>query len=637
MKPGYRKNQACSFLRGVPWRTGVLALALAGARLHGAEASLDFEAQYTKHEFRIPMRDGVKLFTVVYTPKDQSTRYPILLQRTPYDLKPYTIDNGRRPGGLPDSYIKERFIFVGQDVRGRFASGGRFLDMRPFQPHKSPADTDESTDAWDTIDWLVKHVPGHNGNVGLQGISYLGFYAAAGMINSHPALKAVSPQAPASDVYGGDDCLHGGGFWLAHNFSFWNSFDQGLEEPTRQEPREFDFRTPDGYEFYQQCGGVARLGDRYFKGHSASWNDMIDHITNGAWCAERDLTPHLKNVRAAVLTVGGWFDAEDLHGTLKTYQSTRANNPGIFNGLVMGPWSHGGWHGGDGRTLGYLNFHAPTAEYFRDRIELPFFRKFLKGATNESVAPVQVFETGRNEWHEYAAWPPSNAVSRAVWLGGDGALTFSPPETGDAAFDQYVSDPNHPVPFTSRISTGMPREYMVEDQRFAARRPDVLVYRTAPLEDDLTVAGPIDIDLYVTSTGTDADWIVKIIDIYTGDHPAVEGAPSDTPRLGHCQQLVRGEPLRAKFRNGLDHPEPLLPGQVYRLRWTLPDVYHTFRSGHRLMVQIQSTWFPLLDRNPQIFCDIYRAQPADYQAATQRVYRDRAHASAVSFPVMPAL
>jgi putative CocE/NonD family hydrolase len=637
MKMNYGKNLAPSFAsQGTALITG-LALLVVGASHGAVEAALDFEGQYTKHEFRIPMRDGVKLFTVVYTPKDKATRYPILIQRTPYDLKPYTIDSGKRPGGLPDSYVKERFIFAMQDVRGRFASEGRFEDMRPFRADKAgPMETDESTDAWDTIEWLVKHVPGHNGNVGLQGISYLGFYAAAGMINSHPALKAVSPQAPASDVYGGDDCLHGGGFWLAHNFSFWNGFDQGLEEPTRQEPRSFDFRTPDGYDFYLQGGSVARLGDRYYRGKSHSWSNMIANITNAAWCAERDLTPHLKHVKAAVLTIGGWFDAEDLHGTLKTYQATRANNPDIFNGLVMGPWAHGAWHRGEGRSLGALDFHAATAEHFRDRIELPFFRKFLKDATNETLVPVHVFQTGTDEWREFASWPPSNTVNRTVWLQNDQVLSFSPPDLGDSAFDEYTSDPNRPVPFTSRITTGMPREYMVEDQRFAARRPDVLVYRTAPLEEDLTVAGPMAIDLHVATTGTDGDWIVKVIDVYTGDHPDPEGASSDAPRLGHYQQLVRGEPLRAKFRNGLENPEPMLPGQIYRLQWTLPDVYHTFRTGHRLMVQIQSTWFPLLDRNPQVFCDVYRALPEDYKIATQRIYRDRAHASSLSIPVLPA-
>ena len=625
-------------MRTILWEALGLVCGLAlVSPVAAAEEVRDFDSLYTKHEHRIPMRDGVRLFTVVYTPKDKSAALPILLQRTPYDLKPYTIDVRRKPGGIPDSYIRERFIFAMQDVRGRYASGGRFEDMRPIRADKKgPKDTDESTDAWDTIDWLVKHVPGHNGNVGMQGISYLGFYAAAGMVDSHPALKAVSPQAPASDVYGGDDCLHGGGFWLAHNFSFWNYFDQGLEDPTRQEPVGLDYKTPDGYQFYLEGGAVAWIGEKYYKGKSASWNDMVANITNAAWCAERDLTPHLKNVHAAVLTVGGWFDAEDLHGTLKTYQATGAHNPGIFNGLVMGPWSHGAWHHGEARSLGSVDFHAATGEYFRDHIELPFFRKFLKGATNESVMPVHVFETGTDEWREMASWPPSNTVNRTVWLQGSGSLAFQPPETGETAFDEYVTDPNRPVPFTSRISIGMPREYMVEDQRFASRRPDVMVYRTAPLEEDLTVAGPITIDLHVSTTGTDGDWVVKLIDVYTGDHPDPENAPGDAPRLGSYQQLVRGEPLRAKFRNGLDHPEPMLPGQVCRLQWTLPDVYHTFRSGHRLMIQIQGTWFPLLDRNPQVFCDIYRAKPGDYKVATQRVYRDRTHASSIVLPVIPS-
>jgi uncharacterized protein len=597
-----------------------------------ADSKAWFAESYTKHEFRIPMRDGVRLFTLVYTPKDTTKTYPILLQRTPYNLKPYTVDAAGRPGGLPDSYLHEKFIFALQDVRGQFASEGTFVHVRPVRSNRGPRDTDESTDAWDTIDWLVKNVPGHNGNVGLQGISYPGFFAAAGMIDSHPALKAVSPQAPAVDIFGGDDVLHGGGVWLAHNFGFMSFFEQKLEDPLREEPRPFDFRTPDGYRFFLEGGSLADLDARYFKGRYGFWNDILTHASDPKWCAERDLTRRLKNVKAAVLTVGGWFDAEDLSGSLKTYRATERNNPGIFNALVMGPWAHGGWHSGDGESLGPVVFDGKTAEFFRNEIELPFFRRFLKGATDVTLPEAYVFETGTNEWRREASWPPADAAARKLYLRSGGRLSFDPPTAEGESFDEYVSDPAHPVPFTSRVSVGMPRGYMVEDQRFAATRPDVLVYQTDTLAEDVTVAGPLTASLHVATTGTDSDWVVKLIDVYTGDHPDPDPNPTGV-RLGHYQQLVRGEPLRGKFRQGYDRPEPFVPGQITSVEWVLPDVCHTFRTGHRIMVQIQSSWFPLLDRNPQTFVDIYHAKPEDYRKATERVYRSPESPSFVSLLV----
>jgi putative CocE/NonD family hydrolase len=364
------------------------------------------------------------------------------------------------------------------------------------------------------------------------------------------------------------------------------------------------------------------LGDRYYKGKIDFWDNLIGHITNAQWCARHDITPHLKNVRAAVMTVGGWFDAEDLSGALKTYRATERQNPGIFNTLVMGPWSHGGWHGGEGSSLGPVPFHSKTAEFYRNEIELPFWRRFLKGQTNIALAEAHVFETGTCEWRKEAAWPPTNAVSKTLYFHPGGRLSFEPPPGGDvaSAFDAYVSDPARPVPFTQRITTGMPGSYMVEDQRFAARRPDVLVFQTELLTEDITLAGPITASLHISSTGTDSDFIVKLIDVYTADHPDPQPNPTQA-EMGHYQQLVRGEPLRAKFRDGLDRPKPLEPGRVTRLEWVMPDVCHTFRTGHRIMVQVQSSWFPYIDRNPQTFCDIYRAKPADYRPATQRVYR----------------
>jgi uncharacterized protein len=612
----------------------LLALALLSpgraAAESGAESKAWFAENYTKHEFRIPMRDGVRLFTLVYTPKDTTKTYPILLQRTPYNLKPYTVDAGDRPGMLPESYVREKFIFALQDVRGRFASEGIFVHVRPWRPAKGPRDTDESTDAWDTIDWLVKNVRGHNGNVGLQGISYLGFFAAAGMIDSHPALKAVSPQAPAVDIFGGDDVLHGGGLWLAHTFGFMSFFEQKLDDPLHEEPRPFDYRTPDGYRFFLDGGSAADLDARYFKGRYAFWNDIVAHAGDPAWCAERDLSRHLRNVKAAVLTVGGWFDAEDISGTLKTYRAVERDDPGIFNALVMGPWFHGGWHFSDGESLGPVSFHGKTAEFFRNEIELPFFRRFLKGGTDEAPPEAYVFETGTDEWRREAAWPPTDAAPRKLFLRAGGKLSFDPPTA--EGFDEYVSDPAHPVPFTSRITTGMPKEYMVEDQRFAATRPDVLVYETDPLTEDVTAAGPVTASLQVSTTGTDSDWVVKLIDVYTTDHPDPDPNPAGV-RLGGYQQLVRGEPLRGKYRHGYDRPEPFGPGQVTPVEWTMPDVCHTFRTGHQIMVQVQSSWFPLLDRNPQVFGDVFHAPPEAYRKATERVYRSPGTPSFVSLLV----
>lgn len=593
-----------------------------------------FEAHYTKHEFRIPMRDGVKLFTLIYTPKDKKIAYPILLQRTPYDLKPYTVDAGGKPGYLPDSYVNERFIFALQDVRGRFGSEGQFVDERPIlAAHASPKDTDESTDAFDTIDWLVRNAPNNNGSVGITGISYLGFYAAAALINSHPALKAASPQAPCVDLYDGDDTLHGGGFWLVHNFGFYQEFGQKLENPTRQSPVEFDFQTPDGYRFFLQSGSLGELTARYFRGHDPFWEDQLNHLSDWRWCEARDLTRHLKNVHAAVLTVGGWFDAEDMHGALKTYRATEANNPGIFNALVMGPWSHGQWHGGEGESLGPVHFHSKTAEYLRNDLEIPFFRRFLKGETNADIPEATVFETGTDEWRRESAWPPADAETRSLFFHAGGRLSFERPGDVARAYDEYVSDPNHPVPFTAQISTSMPREYMVEDQRFAATRPDVLVYQTEPLAEDVTLTGPVTASLRVSTTGGDSDWVVKLIDVYTGDHPDPDPNPAGL-HMGHYQQLVRGEPFRGKFREGYDHPKPFEPGRITRIEWVMPDVCHTFRTGHRIMVQVQSSWFPLLDRNPQSFCDIYHFRPADVQKATQRVFHNAENPSALIVKVL---
>jgi putative CocE/NonD family hydrolase len=576
---------------------------------------------YTKFEHRIPMRDGVRLFTAVYLPKDDSRPQPILLTRTPYGLKPYGVDRYPDPGGF-FRHATEKFIFALQDVRGRYASEGEYVHVRPRRPAGGEG-TDESTDAYDTIEWLVRNVPGNNGKVGMMGISYPGFYAAAGMIDTHPALKCASPQAPIADWFIGDDFHHNGAFYLPHAFRFFSSFGQTLEEPTRERPKPFDFKTPDGYEFYLKIGPLSNIDKLHFKGRISFWKELMEHGTYDEFWRARDLRPQLEKVKTAVMTVGGWFDAEDLFGTLHVYRAVERRNPGIFNVLVMGPWAHGGWSGGDGDRLGHVRFHAKTAEFYRKEIELKFLKHFLKDEPNLDLPEACVFETGTNRWRRFDLWPPKAARERSLHFRAGGGLSFEPPagDAGEAgSFDEYLSDPAKPVPFIPDIAIGMTREHMLDDQRFASSRPDVLVYQTEVLEEDVTIAGPITAHLEVSTTGTDSDWVVKLIDVYSGDHPNPDPNPTGV-ELGGYQQLVRGEAMRGKFRNSFSEPEPFAPGKVARVEFLLPDAFHTFRRGHRIMVHVQSSWFPLVDRNPQTFCDIYSAREEDFRKATQRVYR----------------
>jgi putative CocE/NonD family hydrolase len=597
---------------------------------------------YTKYEYRVPMRDGVRLFTSVYAPKDDSAPYPLLMRRTPYSVKPYGVDN------YPDSpplelkyYANERFIFVFQDVRGRYGSEGEFVHMRPHLAVKSsPRDVDESSDTYDTIEWLLKNVPNNNGKAGLFGTSYPGFYSAAGMIDAHPALKCVSPQAPIADWFIGDDFHHNGVFYLAHAFRFFSGFGQQLEEPTREAARPFDYKTPDGYEFYLNIGPLANIDEKYFKQKIEFWNELMGHATYDEFWKSRNLLPHLKGIKPAVMTVGGWFDAEDLYGPLNIYHSVERTSPGAVNTLVMGPWAHGDWHRDTGDSLGNVDFHQKTSQYFRQKIELPFLKHYLKDAEDPKLPEAYVFETGTNQWRRYEAWPPANTVAKTLYLQAEGKLGWEPAAAsgaagaaGGAAFDEYVSDPERPVPFIPNVAIGMTREHMLDDQRFAASRPDVLVYQTEPLEEDVTIAGPIDARLFVSTTGTDADWVVKLLDVYHGDLPNPEPNPQEV-QMGGYQQLVRGEAMRGKFRNSFEKPEPFEPGKVAKVEYALPDAYHTFRRGHRIMVQIQSSWFPLIDRNPQKFVDIYKARREDFEKATQRVYRGGESGSAIGVRVI---
>lgn len=617
-------------------RVGFVLLACSLLATLALAQGLDYiKAHYTKYEFRIPVRDGKKLFTAVYVPKDTSQTCPVLLLRTPYSVGPYGVDNYKTSLGPSEKLAKEGYIFAYQDVRGRNESEGEFVNVRPHIPNKrGPNDVDESSDTYDTIDWLVKNVANNNGRVGMWGISYPGFYAAMGAIDAHPALKASSPQAPVADWFIGDDFHHNGAFFLVHAFNFFASFGRPRpERATIPQPR-FEHGTPDGYQFFLDIGPLANADERHFKNKIAFWQELMAHGAYDDFWKARNILPHLKKMRPAMMTVGGWFDAEDVYGPLKVYESVEKSSPGAFNILVEGPWSHGQWGRGDGDRLGYVQFNAKTSEFYRDNIEFPFFEYHLKGKGELKLPEAYVFETGRNRWRQHDSWPPKNATVKSLYFRAGGQLSYeAPADESVTAFDEYISDPAKPVPFLSTIGIGMSYSYMVDDQRFASRRTDVLVYQTEELEEDVTVAGPITASLHVSTSGTDSDWVVKLIDVYPDNYPDPSPNPADV-RMGGFQQLVRGEPFRGKFRNSFEKPEPFEPGQVTKVEFVMPDVYHTFRSGHRIMVHVQSTWFPLVDRNPQKFIDIYNAKESDFQKATQRVYRSKTHASAVRLNIL---
>ena len=613
--------------------TPLLTAGMLSASCAWAQGLEYVKAHYTKYEYEVAMRDGKKLFTSVYVPKDASHSYPIMLMRTPYSVGPYGEDNYRSNLGPSEAFAKDGFIFTYQDVRGRWMSEGQFVDMRPHKDKKSgPTDTDESTDTWDTIDWLVKHVPNNSGRVGMWGISYPGFYAAAGMIDAHPALKAVSPQAPIADWFIGDDFHHNGALYLPHAFRFFYGFGRPRPEPTAEAPPlPAATRDPDGYNYFLRLGPLTNVDEKVFKGDVAFWRDIVNHPNYDEFWQARNLRPHLKNIQPAVMTVGGWFDAEDLFGALNTYKSVGQHSPGAHNILVMGPWHHGGWTG-DGDHLGQVRFGAKTGEFFREKIEFPFFKYYLKEQKDFGLPDAYVFETGSNQWRQYGEWPPKSASVRSLYFHADGKLSFDPPAEA-AAFDEYSSDPAKPVPYIGQTSLNMTIEHMVEDQRFAAARPDVLVYETEPLTADVTLAGPLDPRLFVSTTGTDSDFVVKLIDVYPDTFPDPDPNPAGV-KMGGYQQLVRGELMRGRFRHSYEKPEPFTPGKMDQIDYTMPDVNHDFRRGHRIMVQVQSSWFPLADRNPQKFIDIYNARAADFQKATERVYRSRSAPSSVQVRVL---
>jgi len=600
------------------------------------EDSLFIVENYIKKEYKITMRDGARLFTAVYAPKDQSETYPIILYRTPYSLQPYGEDKYKASIGPSMHFVKEKYIFVYQDVRGRFMSEGEYRNMRHHIDNKDGNAIDESSDTYDTVDWLIGNVENNNGKVGIWGISYPGFYASAGIINSHPALVAASPQAPIADWFW-DDFHHHGAFFLPHCFNFFYVFGKARPELTKEWGKRFDHGTPDGYDFFlNEMGALSNVNDKFYHDSIAFWNEAILHPNYDGFWQDMNILPHLNDIGAAVLTVGGWFDAEDLYGPLKTYSSIEKKNVGRrYNGLVMGPWRHGGWNRDDGTKLGNAFFgdSLKPSVYFQEQIQLPFFNFYLKGKGEWKEVEAYIFETGTNKWRQFDKWPPEERSFVKLFLHAEGKLLYSEPK-GTNVYDEFISDPNKPVPYTETVTTGMTREYMTDDQRFAGRRQDVLVYQTDELAEPVTLAGEMLAHLVVSTSESAADWVVKLIDVYPDEHDDYEHTPAHI-KMGGYQQMVRSEVIRGRYRNSYEKPVPFKPNEPAEINLELLDVLHTFKKGHRIMIQIQSTWFPMVDRNPQQYVDnIFMAKDEDFRKATHRVYRSKGNGSYIQVGVL---
>ena len=589
---------------------------------------------YVKTEHMVPMRDGVRLYTIVYAPADRSREYPVMLFRTPYSIGPYEPRRFRSPLGPTAQFDRDGYIFVFQDVRGKFRSEGEFEVIRPLaRDLPDGPETDESTDNYDTIEWALDHLPDHNGKVGQWGISYPGWQTVMGMVDRHPALVASSPQASPADMFIGDDWHHNGAFRIMYAFSWLSRNARQRGGPTSSSPERFDYGTPWGYEFFLDAGSAAGIDSLYFHGEVPAWNDFMEHGTYDEYWKRQNALLHLDGIDHAILNVAGWFDTEDFYGPMSIYRTIEETSPAAENTLAVGPWRHGGWRSMTGEELGCIDFGAATSLDFQTRVQHPFFSHHLRGEGDWKAPEAVVFETGTNEWRTFDRWPPPALTPRRLYLGAGGTLSFDEPtEVGPPASDSYVSDPNRPVPYSAEIRTTLGHTWKVEDQRFASARTDVLTYVSEPLTEDLTIAGPIQASIHVSTTGTDSDWIVKLIDVYPGDTPLSEAC--DVP-MGGFQMHLAGEIMRGKFRNSMEHPEPMVPGEITRIDIDLKDRFHTFLAGHRVMVHVQSSWFPAYDRNPQTFVDIYHARPEDYRVATQTVHRSALYPSHLVLGVLP--
>ncbi len=618
-----------------------VALVFAECRVAHGQADLtgSIDQNYEKSEHRIAMRDGIELHTTIYQPVDHSRAWPILLHRTPYSCRPYGEQKSDRIG--PSKYMeKDGYIFVRQDVRGRWNSGGTYDNMRPHVPGNDGID--ESSDTYDTIEWLLDNVQGHNGRVGITGISYPGFYAAAALPEAHPALLAASPQAPIADFFF-DDFHHQGAYVLMY-WTATGTFGYQHGGPTTDNWVPPIQPTPSGnaWDFYMKLGPL-KNSDKYYGPDNFFWQELVEHPNYDEFWQRRGILPHLHDIHTNVMTVGGWFDAEDLYGPLNIYRTIEKNNPDAFNVLVMGPFSHGAWAATSSTTqVGNVVFGKGIADFYQREIEAPFFRHFLWQTGEAPAFEALVFDTGHGEWQTFDAWPPRDAKETRLYFHDSGGLGSDSPGGSAGAergFSEFLSDPADPVPYRRKEDCEIrftPRPYMTDDQRFASEREDVLVFQTDVLDQPVTLAGEIIANLKVSTTGTDSDWIVKLIDVFP------EKAP-DYPRgadgidMANYQQMVRSEVIRARFRNSFEKPEPFVPGVITDVRLPLQDVFHTFRPAHRIMVHVQSTWFPLIDRNPQKYVDnIFLADEADFIPATHRLYHSADHASSLDVRVLAA-
>ncbi|HZR33457.1 MAG TPA: CocE/NonD family hydrolase [Terriglobales bacterium] len=607
--------------------TIILAIHLLLLASPGA-AQTEYSKLFRKTDMMVPMRDGVRLHTEIYTPKKIKEPLPFIFERTPYGLE----DDKQGYTKLLGSYgdlIKEGYIFVFQDIRGRYKSEGQFVMNRPPRNQSDAKGIDESTDTYDTIDWLLKNVPHNNARVGILGISYGGWLTTMALLDPHPALKAASEQASPEDQFLGDDFHHNGAFRLSYGFEY-----AALMETTK-ENFSFQFDKYDTYDWYLALGALSNANAKYFHGKLPTWNDFVEHPNYDEFWQKLAFWPYLKAPTVPNLNVAGWWDQEDFYGPVKIYELLEKNDSKHANYLVVGPWNHGGWAGGDGRKLGPIDFQTDTGKYFRGQVQAPWFAYWLKDKGKLPLGEALTFETGSNQWKQYEAWPPTQNVSqRKLYFRERGQLSFDAPSpSGEPGFDSYVSDPSHPVPYRHQpISPTYPGPgwptWLLEDQRFAQSRPDVLTLQTEPLKEDIIVAGDIVGHLFASTSGTDSDWIVKLIDVYPENYPPDR-------KLGGYELIIADEVMRARFRNNFEKPEPVEANQINHYTIDLHTNDHVFLKGHRIMVQVQSTWFPVIDRNPQKFVpNIFKATDADYQPATQHIYRSDQFASYVLLPIV---
>ncbi|MDN3656196.1 CocE/NonD family hydrolase [Ferruginibacter paludis] len=600
---------------------------------------------YTKKEVYITMRDGVRLFTSIYLPKSNTEKHPILLSRTPYSCQPYG-EGSFLPfwDSYQKEYLKEGYIMVKQDVRGRWMSEGEMVNIRPFNANKKGKEIDESSDTYDTIDWLIKNLAGSNGNVGVFGISYPGFYSTMAAASNHPALKAVSPQAPVTNWFIGDDFHHNGAFFQMDAFGFYSAqgsaFGVPHPKPVSVAATSVGYPDHDNYQFFLDAGSLKNL-TKYTGDSIAFWKDLMNHPNYDAWWKARDARVATKNLQPAMLWVGGLFDAEDCWGAWNAYKAAEENNPGkAFNKIVEGPWYHGQWANNDGTHHGNIQFGSNTSEYYQQHFEVPFFNYFLKGKGDAAqIAEANIYITGANQWKAFEQWPPAGKADEVMYLQPNGKLGTTQPAATNG-FSEYISDPAKPVPYEEAVHFNRTRTYMSADQRFAARRPDVLVFKTDTLLNEVTVTGNVIADIMTSISTTDADFVVKVIDVfpeYSGYNDVdiyAETDPVNPYPMGGYQMLVRAEIFRGRYRKSYENPAPFVPGKIEEVKFELPSIAHTFKKGHRVMVQVQSSWFPLVDRNPQQFVDIYRCAEKDFIKSNIKIYHDAQHASKIILPVL---